>query len=134
MKWLAVDIGGANVKLADGNGYAESIAFPMWKQSEQLGDILKQLLSAAPSHDALAVTMTAELADCFATKSDGVRFVVNRVKEAFSHLALSGLLEAGSLPLAAGSAGCTTFGRGVQLARLGIICSPVCPPLSCHIN
>ena len=86
MNWLAVDIGGANIKLADGNGYAESLAFPMWKQSEQLGEVLKQMLSAAPSHEALAVTMTAELADCFATKSDGVRFVIDRVKETFSHL------------------------------------------------
>jgi len=38
MKWLALDIGGANLKAADGNGFAVSQPFPMWENSRNLVD------------------------------------------------------------------------------------------------
>lgn len=81
MRWLAIDIGGANLKLADGLGFAESFAFPLWKDSARLAQHLRTLISQAPASDHLAVTMTGELADCFATKADGVRFILNAVSE-----------------------------------------------------
>lgn len=82
MKWLGVDIGGANVKVADGNGFAESMAFEMWKHSAKLSQQLRAILAQSPSCDHLAVTMTGELADCFANKTEGVQFIIQAVEAA----------------------------------------------------
>jgi probable H4MPT-linked C1 transfer pathway protein len=76
MTWLGLDIGGANLKAADAAGYAMSRAFALWRAPERLADELRSLLAEAPPHPRIAATMTAELADCFATKADGVRAVV----------------------------------------------------------
>ena len=48
MNMLGLDIGGANLKLADGLGYAQSIPFPLWQQPEQLPSALAQMLTQAP--------------------------------------------------------------------------------------
>ena len=69
MSWLALDIGGANVKVADGKGYAQSYGFAMWKQSARLAQQIRTAIYEAPAADHLAVTMTGELADCFASKA-----------------------------------------------------------------
>ena len=82
MTCLAIDIGGANLKAADGCGYAASRPFAVWKQPERLSAELTQLLEAAPPSDSLAVTMTAELADCFETKAEGVRQILDAVQAA----------------------------------------------------
>jgi (4-(4-[2-(gamma-L-glutamylamino)ethyl]phenoxymethyl)furan-2-yl)methanamine synthase len=82
MKWLAIDIGGANLKLADGQGYAASYTFSMWKDSRQLAQELRTLIAEAPESDHLAITMTGELADCFETRTDGVKFILQAVKDA----------------------------------------------------
>jgi hypothetical protein len=82
MNWLALDIGGANLKLADGKRYVEAHAFPLWRESERLAQQLRMLIAQAPTSDHLAVTMTGELADCFENKSAGVRFILNAVREA----------------------------------------------------
>ena len=79
MNWLALDIGGANVKAADGLGYARSYSFPLWKDSASLAQKLRTILSESPAADHLAVTMTGELADCFTSKADGVRFILEAV-------------------------------------------------------
>lgn len=36
MNWLALDIGGANLKVADGHGFAESYSFALWKDPNGL--------------------------------------------------------------------------------------------------
>lgn len=82
MNWLAVDIGGANLKAADGRGFAVAYAFPLWKQFPQLVAELRSLIAEAPPSDHLAVTMTGELADCFETRSEGVRRILAAVAEA----------------------------------------------------
>ena len=82
MSWLALDIGGANIKIADGEGYAQSLAFPLWKFPEQLADTLAGLLEEAPRANSIAVTMTGELADCYATKSEGVAAILDAVEQA----------------------------------------------------
>lgn len=82
MNWLGVDIGGAHLKVADGNGYADSYTFPLWRKPNQLAQELRTLLVEAPVGDHLAVTMTGELADCFETKEAGVLFILNAVIEA----------------------------------------------------
>jgi len=76
MNWLALDIGGANLKAADGLGFARSRPFALWKQPAELPEALAALLANAPAADALAVTMTGELADCFTTKVEGVAAIV----------------------------------------------------------
>src|SRR6185436_6442383 len=74
MKWLALDIGGANLKTADGQGYAQSYAFALWKDPNRLAQQIRTAISEAPPADHLAVTMTGELADCFESKAAGIRF------------------------------------------------------------
>ncbi len=77
MNWLALDIGGANLKAADGKGFSVSQVFPMWQRSRQLTEALRTIVAGAPRSDHLAATMTGELADCFATKVEGVRFIID---------------------------------------------------------
>ena len=76
MKWLALDIGGANLKAADGLGFAVSQRFPLWENPHQLADALRSLIALVPKVDHIAATMTGELADCYATKSEGVQAIL----------------------------------------------------------
>ena len=97
MRWLAFDIGGANLKVADGQGYAVSAAFPLWKEPGKLTDVLREAINQAPRSDHLAVTMTGELADCFATKQDGVKFILGSVQAAAGDRGIRVYLSNGSL-------------------------------------
>ena len=74
--WLALDVGGANLKAAHSRGPARSMPFELWKQPEQLPRMLANLAHAMPPFDRLALTMTAELCDCYNTKDEGVREIV----------------------------------------------------------
>jgi probable H4MPT-linked C1 transfer pathway protein len=80
--WLALDIGGANLKAANGEGYAAARPFPLWSKPEQLAYELRAMIAEGPETDHLAVTMTGELADCFASKAEGVRFILDAVEQA----------------------------------------------------
>lgn len=82
MNCLAIDVGGANLKAADGRGYAASRPFAVWRRPERLGMELRRLIESGPPSDYLAVTMTAELADCFSTKAEGVREILAAVQSA----------------------------------------------------
>jgi len=79
---LGIDIGGANIKLADSDGYTQSRAFALWKHPERLASELVDMLSAAPESDSVVATMTGELADCYANKKEGVRAIVDALSEA----------------------------------------------------
>ena len=79
---LGLDIGGANLKAADLDGRVRIRAFPMWKQHHCLTDHLR-MLSWVKQPDLVGLTMTAELADCFACKADGVGWVIESVQQAF---------------------------------------------------
>jgi probable H4MPT-linked C1 transfer pathway protein len=81
-KTLALDIGGANIKVADGSGYAVSHPFALWKTPEQLTEKLAECLATAPPRDTLVVTMTGELCDCYETKREGVRHIVDATLKA----------------------------------------------------
>jgi (4-(4-[2-(gamma-L-glutamylamino)ethyl]phenoxymethyl)furan-2-yl)methanamine synthase len=72
LKWLGIDIGGANIKIADCTDFASSVAFPLWKFPDQLGQAIGEILRIAPEFHCLAVTMTGELADCYETREEGV--------------------------------------------------------------
>lgn len=82
MTWLALDIGGANLKLADGQGYAASWAFALWRSRGQLSCQLRSAIAESPRCDHLAVTMTGELADCFDNRIEGVTFILDAVDAA----------------------------------------------------
>ena len=80
MNWLALDIGGANLKTADGRGFAQSYVFALWRDPSLLAQQIRTAISEAPPCDHLAVTMTGELADCFESKEAGIRFILEAVK------------------------------------------------------
>jgi probable H4MPT-linked C1 transfer pathway protein len=82
MSWLALDIGGANLKVADGAGYAASREFFLWQRSRELAAELSEMIAEAPAARRIAVTMTGELADCFATKAEGVGVILDAVEQA----------------------------------------------------
>jgi uncharacterized hydantoinase/oxoprolinase family protein len=79
---LALDIGGANLKAADGRGFAASRPFALWRRPGELAEALEELVTAAPAADCLVATMTGELADCYATKAEGVRAIVTALQQA----------------------------------------------------
>ncbi|MFO0865421.1 MAG: hydantoinase/oxoprolinase family protein [Gemmataceae bacterium] len=79
---LGLDIGGANLKAADGRRRALNRSFPLWKTPNDLGDRLRELIGEYPETTELAVVMTGELCDCFATKAEGVAHIVRQVYEA----------------------------------------------------
>jgi (4-(4-[2-(gamma-L-glutamylamino)ethyl]phenoxymethyl)furan-2-yl)methanamine synthase len=82
MKWLALDIGGANIKVADGGGYAASYPFAMWSRFDQLAQELRRIIAEAPASDHLVATMTGELADCFESKEQGVLAILDALHRA----------------------------------------------------
>lgn len=90
---VGLDIGGANLKVFRAStgpegavrqcmGLTRTAAFAVWKQPERLGEVLADLLGDMPAYDVLAVTMTAELCDCFESKRAGVEAVLDAVEEA----------------------------------------------------
>jgi probable H4MPT-linked C1 transfer pathway protein len=82
MKWLALDIGGANLKAADGEGFAASHPFSLWENYRQLTDALRSMIAMVPRVDHIAATMTGELADCFETKAEGVVYILKTLSVA----------------------------------------------------
>ena len=82
MRVLGWDIGGANLKASDGAQRSIERSFPLWKQPEQLAEALAALASELEPADLWAVTMTGELADCFATKREGVTRILGAALEA----------------------------------------------------
>ena len=113
MKIAGIDIGGANLKFALIRSPAPAlsitpstdllsvpvtpemtkpssdieivgeVAFPFWTDHRQLVTKLTQLRSSWGDLDGIAITMTAELADCFENKRQGVHYIVDAVEQAF---------------------------------------------------
>jgi probable H4MPT-linked C1 transfer pathway protein len=77
---LGLDIGGANLKAAHVNGTAHLEPFELWKKPRGLAEALRELLRRMPAADTLAVTMTGELCDCFASKREGVHSILDAVE------------------------------------------------------
>ena len=74
---IGIDVGGANLKLVDGKRVTLQYC-PLWEDAP-LGDLLDAYRKAHPDPDA-SVVMSGELADCFATKLDGIRWIVETVR------------------------------------------------------
>jgi probable H4MPT-linked C1 transfer pathway protein len=80
---LGIDIGGANTKITEierDNYKIHHIYFPMWKKKDELEDLLKNYNDNV---DYVALVMTAELADCYKTKKEGVEDILNKVEKSF---------------------------------------------------
>src|ERR1700730_18065136 len=69
--WLALDVGGANIKAAHTSGAARALPFELWKRPDELAPVLSGLVRTFPDARWLALTMTAERCDCYATKTEG---------------------------------------------------------------
>lgn len=80
MQVLGLDIGGANIKAATETAEALSVPLEIWRSPDRLVDTLVPIMDRFSAAEILAVTMTAELADCFATKADGIDRVLRTVE------------------------------------------------------
>ena len=91
MKILGLDIGGANtdctiieieknevISMKNNREY-----FPMWKNNAQLQNCLQNLTRDDPDIDVVCVSMTAELADGYCSKKEGVLDISNQVMKTF---------------------------------------------------
>jgi len=94
MSILGWDIGAANVKAAlwirganpTSKMQVASQPFEIWRNRDHLAQVLRTVFdsvveSVAPR--AMAVTMTAELSDAFATKREGVLYILQNLKSTF---------------------------------------------------
>jgi probable H4MPT-linked C1 transfer pathway protein len=97
MRYVALDVGGANVKFSDGAELAASVPFELWRHPDGLSEMLRSVLCEAGEFDGITLTMTGELADCFATKTEGVRFIIRSVSEVASGRSLRVYLSDGRL-------------------------------------
>jgi probable H4MPT-linked C1 transfer pathway protein len=77
--WVGMDIGGANIKAAHSTGWSNSSRFPMWKQPQNLSKGVAELIGSCPAFRGVAVTMTGEMADCFATRAEGVAVILDQI-------------------------------------------------------
>lgn len=74
---IGIDVGGANLKVVDDTGVHIHYC-PLWQEAP-----ICDLLSPYQAEHDVAVVMSGELADCFSSKSEGISFIVSRVKEVF---------------------------------------------------
>jgi len=78
---LAFDIGGANIKAADGLGWVHSEPFELWRRRSELPAALARIVSARRPRRIVA-TMTGEIADCYASRREGIADIVAAVTAA----------------------------------------------------
>jgi probable H4MPT-linked C1 transfer pathway protein len=80
---LGLDIGGANTKAASADGsFAVSKYLPLWREADLEGT-LEAIKKEAWAVDAIGVTITGELADCFESKKEGIEHISAVVKKVF---------------------------------------------------
>jgi probable H4MPT-linked C1 transfer pathway protein len=84
---LGWDVGGANIKAAriDGQSEPRVVERPLalWRELQRLPAVLAETADSLGATPTMAVTMTAELADCFSTKREGVASVLDAFDAAF---------------------------------------------------
>jgi (4-(4-[2-(gamma-L-glutamylamino)ethyl]phenoxymethyl)furan-2-yl)methanamine synthase len=78
---IALDIGGAAIKAADGAGWTRAEPFAMWREWERLPEALAAIIDGRGGH-AVVATMTGEIADCFADRRTGVAHIVGALEAA----------------------------------------------------
>ncbi len=87
MKTLGLDIGGAHVKSAVVKSGATALArrkiypFEIYRNHADLTALLDSIIEKSRP-DRIALTMTGELSDTFANRTEGVRFILDSVRRA----------------------------------------------------
>jgi (4-(4-[2-(gamma-L-glutamylamino)ethyl]phenoxymethyl)furan-2-yl)methanamine synthase len=111
LKIAGFDIGGANTDLAvvefDEKGNILNIRtdfryLPMWVKKDELSETLLELIGMDIGEiDAVGISMTAELADSYQNKSEGVLDISARVMKTFNlpvaFVGLSGMMDYGTV-------------------------------------
>jgi (4-(4-[2-(gamma-L-glutamylamino)ethyl]phenoxymethyl)furan-2-yl)methanamine synthase len=82
---IGIDVGGANLKLADENGVHIHYC-PLWKGAP-LREILTRYRTTGRQ---AAVVLSGELADCFTSKGEGIAFITDAVRSVFPDAAFYG--------------------------------------------
>jgi probable H4MPT-linked C1 transfer pathway protein len=77
---IGIDVGGANLKMVDGKKVTVRYC-PLWEKAP-LTELLQAYRNAHPDPGA-AVVMSGELADCFRSKIEGIRSIVDSVRAAY---------------------------------------------------
>jgi probable H4MPT-linked C1 transfer pathway protein len=81
MSIVGIDIGGANLKVAREDGSAWSEAFALWQSPQLLASrLMEQWRDDEPA--TVVATMTGELCDCFASRAEGVRRIIEHLAAA----------------------------------------------------
>ncbi|MFN5757571.1 MAG: hydantoinase/oxoprolinase family protein [Planctomycetia bacterium] len=83
---LAFDVGGANIKAADGLGWTRAEPFALWRHPADLPAALARIARPRCPRRIVA-TMTGEIADCFPSRQVGVERIVDAL--AFAATAVS---------------------------------------------
>ena len=78
---LAFDVGGANIKAADGLGWTHAEAFALWRSSDSLAATLGRIVAIRGPRRIVA-TMTGEIADCFPSRTVGVVRIIDALEAA----------------------------------------------------
>jgi probable H4MPT-linked C1 transfer pathway protein len=87
--WIGLDVGGANLKAAHSDGPVLSVPFEVWKRPGDLAAAIASVATSLPTASAVALTMTAELCDCYPTRRVGVEAVLDAVSRALPDRSLS---------------------------------------------
>ncbi len=87
--WIGLDVGGANLKIAHESGICAASPFAVWKNPDGLPEAIRNLAASVPPASTIALTMTAELCDCFPSKREGVLHVLSSVESALPGLETS---------------------------------------------
>jgi len=92
---LGIDIGGANLKYARTDARARAFPFAMWKHPQQVASTITHHIEQHYSDSDLAgvaITITGELADCFADRGEGVQHLVDQAMRSARTLGLEHVL------------------------------------------
>ncbi|MDA1200780.1 MAG: H4MPT-linked C1 transfer pathway protein [Planctomycetota bacterium] len=82
---VALDIGGANLKAADGLGWSASVSFPLWQRWRELPAAVTALVADRQPRRIVA-TMTGEICDCYASRAEGVSHIAESLTAAATAL------------------------------------------------
>ena len=99
---IGLDVGGANTKAAvvDGGGPARIVSepFEVWREPGAMSEVIASVVARLGPEDApVALTTTAELVDVFATKREGVLYVLDAARRALPGRRLSVMTTTGEL-------------------------------------
>ncbi|MGM0498758.1 MAG: hydantoinase/oxoprolinase family protein [Bacillota bacterium] len=93
-KIIGWDIGGANIKATkivynQKNNKIESVLsiskyFAMWDKNQNPLEVIAEIYQNFNEADYFAITMTAELADRFSTKIEGINYIIDLFKDNFA--------------------------------------------------